>query len=130
MRHTTGQIQLLTSQVSETDNDELRRLRDYYDRTRLMEGEYQNLQRRFGDQETRLTSLGKTVATVRQIITQAERRAAEWEKRAKETVTEISAMRNCLEEASGAMAQLDSEVFLLKARLREKEADERLTQVS
>ena len=130
MHRAAEQIQLLTSQVSEADNEELRQLRDYHDRTRPLEGEYNNLQRRFKDQETKLANLDRTMATVRQTLAQAQQRAVEWEKRAKEADAEISSVSSQLEETSGANEQLDSEVSLLKAQLQEKEADERLTQVS
>jgi chromosome segregation ATPase len=130
MHRAAEQIQLLTSQVNEADNEELRQLRDYHDRTRPLEGEYSNLQRRFKDQETKLASLDRTIVTVRQTLAQAHQRSVEWEKRAKETDTEISGIRSQLEETSDAKALLDSEVSLLKTQLQEKEADERLTQVS
>ena len=130
MHRAAEQIQLLTSQVNEADNEELRQLRDYHDRTRPLEGEYNNLQRRFKDQETKLANLDRTMATARQTLTQAQQRAVEWEKRAKEADAEISNIRSQAEEASSANTQLDSEVSLLKAQLQEKEADERLTQVS
>lgn len=130
MHRAAEQIQLLTSQVSEADNEELRQLRDYHYRTRPLEGEYNNVQRRFKDQETKLANLDRTMATVRQTLAQAQQRAVEWEKRAKEADTEVNTTRGHLEEASGAKAQLDSEVSLLKVQLQEKEADERLTQVS
>jgi len=70
------------------------------------------------------------MTTVRQTLTQAQQRAVEWEKRAKEADAEISTIRSRLEEESGAKVQLDSEVSLLKVQLQGKEADERLTQVS
>jgi len=130
MHRAAEQIQLLTSQVNEADNEELRHLRDYHDRTQPLEGEYNNLQRRFKDQETKLANLDRTMATVRQTLAQAQQRAVEWEKRAKETNTEIDSIKNQLEETSDARTQLDSEVSLLKAQLQGKEADERTTQVS
>jgi chromosome segregation ATPase len=95
-----------------------------------LEGEFNNLQRRFKDQETKLMNLDRTMATVRQTLSQAQQRAVEWEKRAKEADTDISSIRSQLEEEGGAKAQLDSEISLLKVQLQEKEADERLTQVS
>lgn len=124
------QIQLLTSQVKEADIEELRHLRDYHDRTRPLEGEYNNLQRRFKDQESKIASLERTMSTVRQTLAQAQQRAVEWEKREKETDTEIGSIRSQLEEANGVRTLLDSEVSLLKTQLQEKEADGRLTQVS
>ncbi|KAF9651983.1 hypothetical protein BDM02DRAFT_3266639 [Thelephora ganbajun] len=126
MHRAAEQIQLLTSQVNEADNEELRHLKDYHDRTRPLEGEYNNLQRRFKDQETKLANLDRTMATVRQTLAQAQQRAVEWEKRAKEADIEISSIRGQLEETSSANTQLDSEVSLLKDQLQEKEADERL----
>ena len=130
MHRAAKQIELLTSQVNEADNEELRQLRDYHDRTRPLEGEYSNLQRRFKDQETKLANLDRTMVSVRLTLAQAQQRAIEWEKRTKDTDTEISGIRSQLEEASSAKTQLDSEVSLLKVQLQEKEADERLTQVS
>jgi len=129
MHRAAEQIQLLTSQVNEADNEELRQLRDYHHRTRPLEGEYNNLQRRFNDQEAKFANLERTMVTVRQTLTQAQQRAIEWEKRAKEADTEIDTIRSQLEGASGAETQLASEVSLLKVQLQEKEADERLTQV-
>ena len=130
MHRAAEQIQLLTSQVNEADTEELRQLRDYHDRTRPLEGEFSNLQRRFKDQEAKLVSLDRTMGTVRQTLTQAQQRAVEWEKRAKEADAEISSIRGGLEEACSAKVELDSEISLLKVQLHEKEADERLTQVS
>ena len=130
MHRAAEQIQLLTSQVNEADNEELRHLRDYHDRTRPLEGEYNSLQRRFKDQETKLANLDRTMAAVRQTLAQAQQRAVEWEKRAKETDSEITDIRSQLEETSNSKTQLDSEVSLLMAQLQEKEADECLTQVS
>lgn len=129
MHHAAKQIQLLTSQVKEADNEELRHLRDYHDRTRPLEGEYSNLQRRFKDQENKLANLERTMATVRQTLVQAQQRAIEREKREKEMDTEISNIMSQLEEANDAKIQLDCEVSLLRAQLQEKEADERQTQV-
>lgn len=128
MHRAAEQIQLLTSQVSEADNEELRDLREYHDRTRPLEGEYNNLQRRFKDQEAKLANLDRTMGTVRQTLAQAQQRAVEWEKRAKETDAEIDTVRGQLEEASEDREQLGSEVSLLKVQLQEKEADERLSQ--
>ena len=130
MHRAAEQIQLLTSQVNEADNEELRQLRDYHDRTRPLEGEYNNLQRRLKDQETKLANHDRTMTTVRQTLTQSQQRAVEWEKRAKETDTEIGSIKSQLEEADDTNTRLESEVFLLKAQLQEKEADERRTQVS
>lgn len=95
-----------------------------------MEGEYDSLQRRFKDQGVKLNNLDRTMATVRQTLAQAQQRAVEWEKRTKETDAEISSIRGQLEETNSVNTQLDCEVSLLKAQLQEKEADERLTQVS
>jgi hypothetical protein len=130
MHRAAEQIQLLTSQVNEADNEELRQLRDYHDRTRPLEGEYNNLQRRFKDQETKLVNLDRTMATVRQTLVQAQQRAVEWEKRAKETTLKSAASGANWRRRAVPNAQLDSEVSLLRAQLQEKEADERLTQVS
>ena len=130
MHRAAEQIQLLTSQVNEADSAELRELRDYHDRTRPLEVEYNNLQRRFKDQETKLASIDRTMLTVRQTLAQAQQRAVEWENRAKEADAEINSFRDQLEEASSTNTQLDSEASLLRAQLQEKEADERLTQVS
>jgi len=95
-----------------------------------LEGEYNNLQRRLKDQEAKLVGVDRTMVTVRQTLTQAQQRAVEWEKRAKKADAEISTIRSRLEEERDAKGQIDSEVSLLKIQLQEKEADERLTQVS
>lgn len=130
MHRAAEQIQLLTSQVNEADNEELSHLRDYHDRTRPLEGDYNNLQRRFKDQESKLANLDRTMTTVRQTLAQAQQRATEWERRAKEADGELSNIRSQMEETSGAKTQLDSEISLLGAQLQEKEADERRAQVS
>lgn len=130
MHRAAEQIQLLTSQVNEADNEELRDLRVYHDRTRPLEGEYNNLQRRFKDQENKLANLDRTMAAVRQTLAQAQQRAVEWEKRVKDTDLEIDSIRSQLEETSDVKTQLDSEVLLLKGQLQEKEGDERVAQVS
>lgn len=129
MHRAAEQIGILTNIMEQADNDELRELRRNRDRTKIMEGEYAALQRRFKDQETKIASHDRAMGGVRQNLAQAQQRAAEWEKRTKEQDAEIEATRSRLDEAEQSQNAIDAEFSLAKLQLQEKETDERTARV-
>jgi chromosome segregation ATPase len=130
MHRASEQISHLLSLVEQGDNEEIKELRINRDRTKLLEGEFAALQRRFKDQENKAASHERAMAGVRQNLAQAQQRAAEWEKRAKDQEAEIESTRSRLDEADQAHSQLDAELSLVKLQLQEKETDERTAKAS
>ncbi|KAA1475416.1 hypothetical protein DENSPDRAFT_783512 [Dentipellis sp. KUC8613] len=127
LRRTTEQLDMLTAMMTQNNEPELKELRRVRDKSKILEGEYAALQRRFKDQEHKATSSDRAAAAARNNLTQAQQRAAEWEKRAKEYEAELEGMRTSYDHADEKVAQLETDYSLAKLQLEEKEADERLT---
>ena len=95
------------------------------DRSKVLEGEYAALQRRYKEQEMRATSSDR----VRAGLAQAQQRAIEWEERAKEHESALSEAQAAREVAEDQMSQFAEDHALVKMQLEEKDADERLANV-
>jgi chromosome segregation ATPase len=120
------QLATLVSQQAQTNEPELRRARD---RTKVLEGEYASLQRRYKEQETRVTSSERSASTARASLAQAQQRAAEWEDRANENEVALEEAQAARDQAEDSAAQLEAEYSLLRMQLDEKDAEERLAKV-
>ncbi|TFY80785.1 hypothetical protein EWM64_g3221, partial [Hericium alpestre] len=127
LRRTSEQIDMLAQLVTQNNEPELKELRRVRDKSKILEGEYAALQRRFKDQENKATSSDRAASAARQNLIQAQQRAAEWEKRAQEHELEVQNMNVALEKADEKASQLDADYSLAKMQLDEKEAEERLT---
>jgi len=114
---------------AQTNEPELKELRRVRDRSKVLEGEYAALQRRFKEQEIRATSSDRAASTVRASLTQAQQRAAEWEERANEHESALAEAQAAREAAEDRVAQLVEEHELTKVQLEEKDAEERLAKV-
>lgn len=130
LRRTSEQIQGLAALIGRADDDEIQELRRTRDRFLSLEAEHSSLQRRFKDQETKATNSERTAAAARQNLTQAQQRAAEWEKRAKEYQQELESTRTRLNDIEQAQSQLDADYSVLKLQIEERDAEERLANVS
>ncbi|KAI0043626.1 hypothetical protein FA95DRAFT_1563095 [Auriscalpium vulgare] len=127
LRRTSEQVQQLTALINQSNEPELRDLRRIRDRSKVLEGEYAALQRRFKDQENKATSSDRAATAARQSLTQAQQRAAEWEKRAEEYETSLEESQAKMDQVEDRLAQLDADYSLARMQLEEKDAEERLT---
>ncbi|KAH9992519.1 hypothetical protein BJV74DRAFT_962454 [Russula compacta] len=128
LRRTTEQLEHLSALITQaqTTEPELKELRRVRDRSKVIEGEYSALQRRYKEQETRAMSSERSASQARTSLVQAQMRATEWEERAKEHETAFAETRAALESAEDRSAHLAEEHALAKVQLEEKDAEERL----
>ncbi|KAI0297544.1 hypothetical protein B0F90DRAFT_1912759 [Multifurca ochricompacta] len=105
---------------------ELKELRHIRDRSKVLEGEYAALQRRFKEQETRVTNSDRAASALRTSLVQAQQRSAEWEQRANEHEVALTEAQLARERAEDCVAQLEEEHSLVKLQFEEKDAEERL----
>jgi len=124
LRQTSEQVQQLTRLISAADSAEVAQLKAASDRAKILEGEHVSLQKRFKDQESKIANLERTSQATRQSIAQAQQRASEWEKLAKELEVALDAVRARLDEADDAKLQVDSDLSLVRMQLEEKEKAE------
>lgn len=123
------QIENLTALIGQADNEEVRELKRIRDRSNKLESEHAALQKRFKEQESKVANSERAAVTARQSLAQAQQRASEWEKRAKEHEGELELTRTKLDQADQTHAQLDADYSLVKLQLEEQEADHRLAKV-
>ena len=123
------QIETLTTLIGQADNEEVRELKRVRDRSNKLESEHAALQKRFKDQESKVANSERAAVTARQSLAQAQQRASEWERRAKEHEGELELTRTKLDQADQTHTQLDADYSLVKLQLEEQEADHRLAKV-
>lgn len=123
------QIEMLTTLIGQADNEEVKELKRIRDRSNKLEGEHTALQKRFKDQESKIANSERAAVIARQSLAQAQQRASEWERRAKEHEAELEMTRTKLDHADQIHAQLDADYSLAKLQLDEREADDRLAKV-
>lgn len=128
-RRVTEHIESLANLRSQADEDELRELRRARDQHRQLESEYSALQKRARDQELRSANSERTANAAKQSLIQAQQRASEWERRAREYESDLEMTRNKLDEVEQAHVQLDADYSLATLQLEEKEAEDRLVKV-
>ncbi|TCD62819.1 hypothetical protein EIP91_006385 [Steccherinum ochraceum] len=126
LKRTNESLQTLIATVSQNDNEEVKELRRTRDRFRTLEADYAALQRRLKDQDNKVANSERTAQTARQSLNQAQQRAMEWEKRAKDYEHELESTRTRLDQAEQSQAQLDADYSLVKLQLEERDAEERL----
>ncbi|KIK96867.1 hypothetical protein PAXRUDRAFT_825497 [Paxillus rubicundulus Ve08.2h10] len=117
------QIEALTNLRSQTNEEELRHARDQH---RQLESEHTALQKRVRDQELRATNSERAANAAKHSLVQAQQRASEWERRAREYEVDLEITRNKLDEVEQGQLQLDADYSLVKLQLEEKEAEDRL----
>lgn len=116
-------LQAVQGASEQAELDELRRTRE------KTENEFAALQKRFKEQEARITNSERTAYTARQTLAQAQQRASEWEKKATAYDGERLTMRTRAEEAESARAQFEADLVEAQSRLEEKDAHDRLARV-
>ncbi|TFK41407.1 hypothetical protein BDQ12DRAFT_679415 [Crucibulum laeve] len=127
LRQAAEKIDMLTNLIGQADNEELKELRRYRERTKALESDHITLQKRFKDLEAKLQNSERAATTSRQSLAQAQQRSSEWERRAKEYEGQLELTKTQLEQAEQTQTQLDADYSLVKLQLEEREADERLT---
>jgi len=126
LHRATEQIETLTTLIGQADNEEVKELRRVRDRFNKLESEHTALQKRIKDQESKVANSERAATIARQSLAQAQQRASEWERRAKEHEGELEMTRTKLDQADQTHAQLDADYSLVQLRLEEREADDRL----
>lgn len=123
IRRTNEQLERLATLISQAqiNEPELRELRRVRDLSLDLEGEYAALQRRYNEQETRVTLSECAVNTALADLAQAQQRAAEWEQRAKESVVALIEARAMCDQAEDRAAQLELEHALVRMQLEKKD---------
>lgn len=121
---------MLTTLIGQADNEELKELRRFRDRAKLVEGEHLALQKRFKELESKVANSERAAMTSRQTLAQAQQRSSEWEKRAKEYEGTLERVQTQLDHAEQTQSQLEADYSLAKLQLEEREADDRLIKVS
>ena len=130
LRRTSEKLETLTNLIGQADNEELKELRRHRDRTRALEGEHAALQKRFKEQETKISNSERAALTARQSLAQAQQRSSEWERRAKEYEGQVELTQTKLDQTEQIHAQLEADYSLVKLQLEEQEANGRLSQAS
>jgi chromosome segregation ATPase len=129
LRQASEKIDTLTTLIGQADNEELKELRRYRDRSKVLEGEHAALQKRFKEQESKIANSERASLTARQSLAQAQQRSSEWERRAKDYEGQLELTQTKLDQAEQTQAQLDADYALVKLQLEEREADDRLAKV-
>ncbi|KAG5730024.1 hypothetical protein E4T56_gene20184 [Termitomyces sp. T112] len=128
LRRASEKIDILASLIGKEDNEEIKELKRYCDRTKTLEHDHAALQTRFKELETKVGNGERAVTTVKQSLAQAQQRSSEWERRAKESEAQLELNRTKLEQMEQTHTQLDADYSLVKLQLEEQEANDRLTQ--
>ena len=129
-RHTAGEIHLLLKAVSKYESDGAAELQRARDRIKTVETENSALQKRLKDQENKVTNMERASTTSRQGLAQAQQRASEWEKKAKDLENEMEILTAKYEHSESAKAQLEDDYLNAQSHLQEQAEEERLLQVS
>ncbi|KZW02096.1 hypothetical protein EXIGLDRAFT_760312 [Exidia glandulosa HHB12029] len=124
LRRTAQHIETLTKLMTSTENEEMRELKRIRDRSKVLEGEHQALQKRFKEQETKLANLERTSVTARQSLATANQKATDWEKRAKDFESELETTRDKMERTEDLRQRVEADYALLKSHVQEKELEE------
>lgn len=120
---------MLTTLIGQADNEELRELRRVRDRSKVLEGENSALQKRFKELETKSINSEKGAAAAKQSLSQAQKKAADWERRARESEAQLEYTKTKLEQIEQTQSQLDADYVIVKGQLEEREAEERAVKV-
>ncbi|KAH7884004.1 hypothetical protein F5I97DRAFT_2045934 [Phlebopus sp. FC_14] len=120
------QLESLTALVSQAENTELNELRRARDKSRQLEADHAVLQKRLRDLELKATNTERAASAAKANLVQAQQRASEWERRAREHEGDLELMRTKLEQTEQVQVQLDADYSLARLQLDEKEAEDRL----
>lgn len=126
VRRTAEQVERLTVLLNKAESDELKRSRDQANK---LEGEHAALQKRYKEQSGKFANLERMAAIARENLAQAQGRASEWEKKAREFEGEMERLTTAVEQGEQTRAQLDADYSMAKLQLDEVAAEKRLAKV-
>jgi hypothetical protein len=127
--HSAQKIDLLVQLMRDyesRDKDENRSIRD---QSKVLEGEHNALQKRFREQESKLSNVERAAATARQNLSQAQHRAAEGEKRVRELEDTVDRCRVQINQLEGIKEKRDEEIGTLKVEFESRCAEHRVSQL-
>lgn len=130
LRRATEQIQSLATLIGQGETEEVKELRRMRDNYKTLETDHNILQKRFKEQDTKIANNERIALAARQNLANAQERAVEWERRAKDHEHDLRATQAKLEDAEQAQSQLEADYSMLKMQLEERDAHERLAKVS
>lgn len=129
MRRTAEQVDMLTTLMRKTESDEIAELKRQREAGVKLEAEHVALKQRYKEQSGKFATLERTAAIARENIGQAQTRAGEWEKKAREFEGEVERLSTVVEQGEQMRAQLDADYQLAKLQLDEVDAEKRLAKV-
>jgi chromosome segregation ATPase len=93
---------------------------------KVLESEQLALQRRFKEQESKLTNVERASTTARQNLAQAQQRASDWEKKAKDFEGQMENGNLKLMQIEEAKGQVEVECGSLRAEIEEQDASHKV----
>ncbi|KZO92060.1 hypothetical protein CALVIDRAFT_557757 [Calocera viscosa TUFC12733] len=124
IRRTAQQVEALTKLIANADEDELQELRRHRDRSKIMEGEFAAMKKRFDEQEGKLANLQRNAIASKNSIAQVQQRSTEWEKKCRTAETELAGLKSERETLEGLRRQLESDMQMLQHRLEDSDRRE------
>lgn len=128
-RRTAENIETLTKLIGQADSEEVKELKREKERAKALEIELAALQQRYKEQDAKIINIERSSATARQGLAQAQQRATEWEKKARDFEGTLERTTTQLEQLEATKSQLESDYSLNLLQLEEAEAEGRLSQV-
>ncbi|KAG8942547.1 hypothetical protein FRC04_003618 [Tulasnella sp. 424] len=122
LRKTAEKVELLSQLIGAADSEEVADLRRTRDRHRILEKEFNSLEKRCADQEAKIATLQRTTAANKQTIAQTQQKASEWEKRARTAEGELESTQTELEQAREIQNQLEVDLNTMKDDLENNNA--------
>jgi chromosome segregation ATPase len=130
LRRTTEQVAALAELLGKSESTELVELRHLRDQSKILEGEYVSLKKRVKEQENRFSNAERLSIAARNNLEQAQKRAADWEEKARAYEAEVEQLTTALDQAEQTKNQLDADYSLARLQLEEKDAEDRITKVT
>lgn len=130
LRRTSEQVENLAKLMARNDSEELAELRRVRDQSKTLQFEHDTLKKRFKEQEGKIATAERTSLSTRQSLEQAQKRAADWEEKARAFEAEVERLTTALDQAEQMKGQLDADYTLAKLQLEEKAAEDRIAKVS
>lgn len=130
LRRAAEKIETLTKLVERSENEEVAELKRVQDRAKVLEGENAALQKRYKDQESKISSLERASSTMRQNFAQSQQLCAEWEKKAKEYEGEVERLSTVVDQTEQSKGQLETDYSYAKLQIEERDSEVRMSKVS
>lgn len=121
---------MLTELLTHAETNDVAELKRFKEHALIAESEHAALQKRFKDQESKISNSEKIAFTARQTLAAANQRASEWEKRARDYQGELEMMQTKLEQTEQTHGQLDADYSVAKLELDSRNSAMSLVEVS